>query len=393
MACSPTPGPERAARSSSGAMPASASRRCSDTARDQRHRLHPARGARRRERGRARLRRAHRAAATGPATSSTRFRRPRTRRCCSALAQHTEPANLLAVRVAVLTLLAHLAESAPVLVTIDDAQWVDESSIEALAFAARRLAAERVAVARGRRAARSRSCSAPDAGVEHVVTGLDDIDAARHCSRIAAGCRAAPPTTWCASPRGNPLALLELPDVAGSVPRAVEVSSRRRSARACGTRSRPDSRSSRSRPGWRSLSSPPTAIAGLGEIARRVRDARPRGRCARRRPNTRARDRRRRPGRTAPPAACARSRITRSSAPERRDVHAALAAALARPGDIERRTWHRAAASLGPDESVALALEDVARSRRASRRVADDRATASRARPGSAPMTTPERAG
>ena len=81
------------------------------------------------------------------------------------------------------------------------------------------------------------------------------------------------------------------------------------------------------------------------------------------------------------------------SAPARRDVHAALAAALARPGDIERRTWHRAAASLGPDEAVALALEDVARSCRASRRACPRPPTASCARPGSAPMTTTARAG
>ncbi len=139
----------------------------------------------------------------------------------SALAQHTEPANLLAVRVAVLTLLAHLAESAPVLVTIDDAQWVDESSIEALAFAARRLAAERVAVlaaARGEEPIVLGSGS----GVEHVVTGLDDIDARALLShRSGLPSRAADDLVRACA--GNPLALLELPEVAGSVPHAGEV--------------------------------------------------------------------------------------------------------------------------------------------------------------------------
>ena len=42
-------------------------------------------------------------------------------------------------------------------------------------------------------------------------------------------------------------------------------------------------------------------------------------------------------------------------------MHGALAAALARPNDLERRTWHRAAAALGLDEDVACALDEVAR--------------------------------
>jgi hypothetical protein len=46
--------------------------------------------------------------------------------------------------------------------------------------------------------------------------------------------------------------------------------------------------------------------------------------------------------------------------PDRRRVHAALADALDRPGEVERRTWHRAAATVGPDEEVARALEAVA---------------------------------
>src|SRR5262249_43628477 len=46
--------------------------------------------------------------------------------------------------------------------------------------------------------------------------------------------------------------------------------------------------------------------------------------------------------------------------PERRQVHGALAAALDQPGQVERRTWHRAAAALGADEDVAEALDAVA---------------------------------
>ena len=46
--------------------------------------------------------------------------------------------------VAVLTLLSDLSERSPVLVVADDAQWLDRSSLDALAFAGSRLDAERV---------------------------------------------------------------------------------------------------------------------------------------------------------------------------------------------------------------------------------------------------------
>ncbi|MEV6522310.1 AAA family ATPase [Longispora sp. NPDC051575] len=50
------------------------------------------------------------------------------------------PPERLAVRVAVLHLLRGAARRGPVLVVVDDAQWLDAESTEALAFAARRLA-------------------------------------------------------------------------------------------------------------------------------------------------------------------------------------------------------------------------------------------------------------
>jgi predicted ATPase len=56
-----------------------------------------------------------------------------------------------AVSAATLSLLAVSAEDAPVLAVVDDVQWMDGSSIEALGFAARRLRAEGVVLLIGLR--------------------------------------------------------------------------------------------------------------------------------------------------------------------------------------------------------------------------------------------------
>src|SRR5689334_16376812 len=60
-------------------------------------------------------------------------------------------ADPLLTGVAVLTLLSDLSERSPVLVVADDAQWLDRSSLDALAFAGSRLDAERVVLLVGAR--------------------------------------------------------------------------------------------------------------------------------------------------------------------------------------------------------------------------------------------------
>ena len=57
-----------------------------------------------------------------------------------------EPQARLAIGAALLGLLALAAEEQPVLCVVDDLQWLDEPSLEALRFAARRLGADGVAV-------------------------------------------------------------------------------------------------------------------------------------------------------------------------------------------------------------------------------------------------------
>src|SRR5271154_2361425 len=63
-----------------------------------------------------------------------------------ALSGDAVPPDALLTGIAVLTLLSLASEDAPVLVTVDDAQWLDRASLDALTFAARRLDAERVVV-------------------------------------------------------------------------------------------------------------------------------------------------------------------------------------------------------------------------------------------------------
>ena len=275
------------------------------------------------------------ALALGPATPHDRF---------------TVPAGLL-------SLLAVAAEEQPVLVSIDDAQWLDEPSLEAFLFAGRRLGAEGVAMLGSLRAGTA------VAGME--VPWLERLDvsplAEEEARELLRDERLAPSVAdrLVSTSAGNPLALLEIPRLLSDGQRAgrepLEEPLRpgtgverafRRDLDALGDEAR------------RALLVAGTAHTGrievigaaLREFGLEVSDLAAAeearlitvddGEVEFRHPLLRS---------TAYHAA---------SAAERRAAHAALAAAA--PEGSPGRAWHLAAGAVAPDEEIAAALEAAA---------------------------------
>lgn len=122
----------------------------------------------------------------------------------------TRPPDRFLVGLAVLSLIANVAERDPVVCCIDDAQWLDQVSAQTLAFVARRLMAERVAMVF---AVREPVLDDHLDGLPNVpITRLSDRDAEALLDGLIPG-RLDPHVRGrlVAEARGNPLALLELP--------------------------------------------------------------------------------------------------------------------------------------------------------------------------------------
>ena len=101
-----------------------------------------------------------------------------------------------------------MAEEQPLLCVVDDAQWLDRASAEALAFVARRLLAEPIGMVFAVREA------SPDLAdlAELVVRGLGDRDArALLETALSAPLDERVRDRIVAETHGNPLALLQLP--------------------------------------------------------------------------------------------------------------------------------------------------------------------------------------
>jgi len=109
----------------------------------------------------------------------------------------------------VLSLLAAAADECPVLVLIDDAHWVDHSSMQAVLFAARRLDAEGIALLIARRHGAEVGASGL---TELDLHGLADDPAAALLGRSGA-VAAEVAAELIAASGANPLALIELPSL------------------------------------------------------------------------------------------------------------------------------------------------------------------------------------
>jgi hypothetical protein len=118
------------------------------------------------------------------------------------------PPDRFLIGLAVLSLLSAAAEDRPLVGVVDDAQWLDRSSAQALGFAARRLAADPVGLVFA-----ARTLSGELAGLPTMaIGGLREADARALLDTVLAWPVDVPVRDLIiAETRGNPLALLELP--------------------------------------------------------------------------------------------------------------------------------------------------------------------------------------
>ena len=264
------------------------------------------------------------------------------------------------VGLAVLGLLSETAGERPLVCVVDDQQWLDRASAQALGFAARRLAADPVGLVFAARVPGEDVAGLP----ELVVEGLAEDDARALLESVLTGLTgpldAQVRDRIIADTHGNPLALLELPrgltpaqltggfGVSSAVPldgRIEESFGRQLEALPAQTQ-RLVQLAAADPSGdpvlvWRAAgrlaigagAAGPAAEAGLAEFGARVRFRHP----------------------------LVRSAAYRSASVQtRQELHGALAEATDPAVDPDRRAWHRAQAAPGPDEEVAAELEQSA---------------------------------
>jgi DNA-binding CsgD family transcriptional regulator len=295
-----------------------------------------------------------------------------------------DPPDRFLVALATLGLLSATADERPLFCIVDDFQWLDDATAQAIGFVARRLLAEPVALAL---AVREPSGERRLSGLPELeLRGLAEADARALLEsvipgRIDEGVR----ERIIEETHGNPLALLELPrgmtaaELAGgfAVPASLGLSAgieegfRRRLDALPPDSLRLVQLAAADPVGdplllWRAAgrlgidpdAATPAVEAELLEIRAQVRFRHP----------------------------LVRSAAYRSASPsERRALHAALAEATDVDGPVDRRAWHRAEAAAGPDEAVAEELE-----RSAARAQARGGVAASAAFLESAATLTPE---
>lgn len=275
-------------------------------------------------------------------------------------------ADRFLVSAGVLGLLAAAAEDGPILCAVDDAQWLDRPSADALVFAARRLRAERVAIVFAAHDGEQRRFEA--SGIPELrLAGLDEHSSGLLLVDRAGGAAPGVRKRLLSEVAGNPLALLELPaglsdsQLAGTDPlpesmpltaRLHAAFQRRMEVLADGTR----------------MALLVAASDDTGELAVVLGALQQLGL----QPDVL--DPAERAGliSTASGAVAFRHPLVRSALAdgatlsERRRAHAALAATLSGEEQADRRAWHQAMAAISADEQVAAALD--ASAQRAQRR-------------------------
>ena len=114
------------------------------------------------------------------------------------------------IALATLNLLADAAARTPVLMIVDDAQWLDRPTQEVLVFIARRISADPIAVIASVRTGHDTVLAS--AGLRELsVTGLDDASARDLLATRAGDLSSADRERILVTAQGNPLALIELP--------------------------------------------------------------------------------------------------------------------------------------------------------------------------------------
>ena len=267
------------------------------------------------------------------------------------------PPNPFLVGLAVLGLLSESASERPLLAVVDDAHWLDQASARVLAFVARRLLAERIALLIATRQVDDALSGLP----ELLISPLANREArALLESVLPARLDEAVLERIILETRGNPLALLELPrgltpaELAGGfgLPDAVPLSASIEESFKRRLGNLPDDARrlllvAATDPAgdpallWRAAErlGIPESAADILESENLVALA---PRVVIRHP-------------------LLRSAVYLAATPsERRDIHRALAEATDPGVDPDRRAWHRAHAAPKPDESVAAELEDSA---------------------------------
>ena len=248
------------------------------------------------------------------------------------------------VGLAVLGLVSEVAGERPLVCVVDDEQWLDRASVQALGFAARRLAADPVGLVFAARVTGAELAGLPELAVE----GLGEEDArALLDSALTGPVDARVRDLIVAETRGNPLALLELPrgvapaelaggfglPEAGPLPGRIEDSFRRQLEGLPEQTRRLLALAAADPSGdpllvWRAAgrlgipvaAAAPAVGAGLVQFGARVRFRHP----------------------------LARSAAYRSApVQQRQQMHAALAEVTDPAADPDRRAWHRAQAAPG----------------------------------------------